>query len=295
MELLKKKLNSHRRILKTISLFLVILVFSSMGISVMGINILILNNFDDFTQISDSNNFSSSSHIGDISFELIDNSTLDSNSEMYRFDLTQLYYDFNFSIGFLISRDKPLDMQFSIILESEYDENGTYLGGNYSKICRISLIGFTGEYRDLLYYIEFFPNDSYNKIQSAVFISYWLTSEFFFSRTNGSMECLIKDGIGGYFHEKFAANHNIGLNRSLDAISIELVMNSLQCNSFTIDVNSITGELYDFVRENPETLIPTTPEITFDISYSSILMIISTIIVISFSIFKRKKSVKKII
>jgi hypothetical protein len=277
------KTRRYGKLLKLISLFLSTLVFLFPVFSINGLTLLILDDFSDFIQISDSSNFHSNNNNASLSFSLNDNSTIDSISEFYRFNLTKNYYDFNFSIEFDCNRDKPFDVKFGVVLESEYDENGTYLNGDYNRICCISLIGDSSAYLDLVYRVEFYPNGVYTKTQSSTFIFYFSAIKFLFSRTNGTINCLIKDQFGLDYFDKLTANINYGVNRSLDSIGLELKMNTLQCNPFTISVNSIEGELYGYIREGfwtpPSSTSPS--EISLDLSGFSIIAIFISLIIIT--------------
>ena len=253
--------------------------------STLAANSLTLTDFSNFSKISDSTNFASNCNSEGVYFSLEDNETLDSVSELYRYPLDQNYYDFNFSIGFTVTLEKPSAIQFKMTLESKYTENGTYLEGNYTKICSTSFVSNPADYNnDLIYLVEFYPNDSYVKRQSSAFSFYMSDVEFLFSRANGSLNCLIKAGVLDNMYDKYTASYDLGVNRTLDSVCLELSLNSLQCNSFTIDVNSISGELYDFIKEEPNSTL--TPLPSSSISKISLnLPGISTIVSIAYLVF----------
>lgn len=279
------------KIFKIVSLCLIILNLSIQN-STIAANTLFLTDFSYFCKISDSSNFASDSDSGGINFSLEDNETLDSENEMYRYTPTQSYYDFNFSIGFSAIREPPTDLQFKVTLQSNYAENGTYLEGDYNKICSISLVGSKNDYRDLVYRIEFYPNDSYVKHQSSVFMFVRQDVEFLFSRANGNLQCLIKDGYcEGTLYDKFIAKYHLGVNRTLDCICLELSMNSLQCNSFSINVNKISGELYDFIRE-PKSTTPQQTKLSIYLAWTP--SIVSIIYLVFFTLTVKSKSKIKI-
>ncbi len=280
-----------KKMFKIVSLCLIILNLSILN-STLSANTFYLTDFFYFSKISDSTNFASLRDTDSINFSLENNVTLDSNNEMYRYSLDQNYYDFNFSIGFSVILEKPSDIQFKLTLESKYDENGTYLEGDYCKICSTSFVSNPIDYNNLVYRVEFYPNDSYVKRQSSAFIFYMNDVEFLFSRANGSLNCLIKAGVLDNMFDKYTATYDFGVNRTLDAICIELSMNSLQCSSFSIDVNKISGELYTFIKKEPEPTTPPLTEISLNLSTTFTIISICSLIIFSLKTntkYKRKK------
>ena len=276
---MKEKLNS---IIKLIAIFSII--FNLIAITnLAAINATKLTDFSGFIKTSENSNISSTQNSDHIYFTFDNNISLDQNKEVYQKTLENSYYDYNFSIGFIFNHYSPeADMIFRISLESQYAENGTYLEGNYSKICSISLIGGNTGYQDFVYRVEFYPYDSYLKHQSVAYTIIPTFSEFHFLRSNGSVVCFVNSGSGEHYTEEYTANHSFGLNRTLDRISFELSMNSLECDTFTIDVCEISGELYDSIKEEPKTTLSTT-NITLNIpstTFSSSIVVLSLFVVL---------------
>jgi len=281
----------YNKIFKIVSLCLIILNLSIQN-STIAASTLTLTDFFYFSRISDSSNIASHRDADNINFSLADNQTLDSNSDLYRYSLDQNYYDLNFLIGFSVILESPSDIQFKVTLESKYAENGTFLEGYYNKICSTSLvsspIGFTN---NRVYRVEFYPNGTYVKCQSSASGFYGSDIEFIFSRANGSLNCLIKAGMLDNMNDKYTATYDFGVNRTLDAICIELSMNSLQCNSFSFDVNKISGVLYAYIKKIPE---PTTPRLTeISLNLPAVSIIVSICFLVFFTLTIKIKSKRK--